>query len=93
MTLAGIVAGQDQEQEQESGGATEKEPTVEVVDYIRGDVDGDRQVTVADLYQMGQYYSGNRSQFAGHPKAADVNGDGRLNLADLAELARQLSGN
>jgi hypothetical protein len=58
--------------------------------FIRGDVDDNMTIDLADLTRLIQYmfFGGPAPKY---PESADVNGDGRLNIADVVFLVRYLA--
>lgn len=59
----------------------------EQLDFIRGDVNGDGQVTVTDLSILKRYLAGNPSGASKFiEKNADLNGDGNITMTDLSQL-------
>ncbi len=64
--------------------------TVEIIEYLPGDINGDGNVNNKDLSALQRY-------FAGWPvevilPACDTNGDGKMNNKDLSNLQRYLAG-
>lgn len=58
-------------------------------DVMKGDVNGDGKVTMADAVYLARYLG----KWSGYPttkEAADVNGDGKVTMADAVYLARHL---
>ena len=53
--------------------------------FLRGDVNGDGNVTVADVTALINLVLGGNASAAAHP-AADMNGDGNLTVADVTAL-------
>jgi hypothetical protein len=58
--------------------------------FIRGDVDDNMKIDLADLTRLIQYmfFGGPAPKY---PESADVNSDGRLNIADVVFLVRYLA--
>ena len=54
--------------------------------FLAGDIDGNGQVTAADLSLLSDYLSGEASFADDQILAADVNRDGNIDRADLAQL-------
>ena len=67
---------------------------VTIVNYIPGDVNGDKKVTVKDVVLTRRLLSGEYGVDASNIKlrAANVNGDMRINSADVIYLRRYLAG-
>lgn len=63
--------------------------TVEVINYIPGDINADSKVNNKDLTRLFQYLSDWDVEVDGH--ALDVNGDGKVNNKDLTRLFQYLS--
>lgn len=63
--------------------------TVEIVDYVPGDVNGDGKVNNKDLGVLQQYL--NEWDVKVVEKAADTNGDGKVNNKDLGLLQQYLN--
>ena len=62
-----------------------------VVEYAKGDVDGNGVVNLLDLTILNQYLAGN-CHFDYIEENLDVNGDGKVNSDDSTALSRLLSG-
>ena len=58
--------------------------------FIRGDVDGDRQVTDSDVTLLSSLLFGGAGVWPENHDAADINDDGRLNFGDLMRLLQFL---
>ena len=58
--------------------------------FIRGDVDGDRQVTDSDVTLLSSLLFGGAGAWPENHDAADINDDGRLNFGDLMRLLSYL---
>jgi hypothetical protein len=58
--------------------------------FIRGDVDGDRQVTDSDVTLLSSLLFGGAGIWPDNHDAADINDDGRLNFGDLMRLLQFL---
>ena len=65
---------------------------VEVVDYMLGDLDGNRTLGMKDVLLLAQYISGQQSVklSAKQLLAADVNEDGEVDLEDVVLLTQWL---
>ena len=57
---------------------------------IKGDVNGDGEVNVADLVAVSNYMAGDDTV---SKEKADVNSDGEVNVADLVAISNIMSGN
>lgn len=68
------------------------EATISVTSTIKGDVNNDGKVTVADAKWVLQASSGSRTLTAEQITAADVNGDGKVTIADAKWLLQVASG-
>lgn len=68
------------------------EATIAVTSTIKGDVNNDGKVTVADAKWVLQASSGSRTLTAEQKNAADVNGDGKVTIADAKWLLQVASG-
>lgn len=68
------------------------EATISVTAAIKGDVNGDGKVTIADAKWVLQASSGSRTLTAEQKIAADVNGDGKVTIADAKWLLQVASG-
>ncbi|MBO4217617.1 MAG: leucine-rich repeat protein [Clostridia bacterium] len=62
---------------------------VTVINYIAGDINGDRTVNVKDLIRLAQYIA--KWDVAVVEAVLDVNGDGTNNVKDLIRLAQYLA--
>ena len=58
--------------------------------FIRGDVDGDRQVTDSDATLLSSLLFGGAGNWPENRDAADLNDDGHLNFGDLMDLLNYL---
>ncbi|MTI80483.1 MAG: hypothetical protein FH758_06290 [Firmicutes bacterium] len=58
----------------------------EVTGPVQGDVNGDGQVTVADVVQVVNFALEKVTPSQGQFNAADINGDGRISVADVVAL-------
>lgn len=67
----------------------EKRYTCVIGDVIKGDVNGDGSVTMADVVYLARYV-GNWGGYSTTKEAADVNGDGNISMADVVYLARHI---
>ena len=67
-------------------------PTVNAAETVKGDINGDGNVTVSDmatirLHLLGKYI------LSGNPfSAADINGDGKVTVSDMATVRLHLLG-
>ena len=57
-------------------------------DYVLGDVNGDGDVNVTDVMEIGQQILGNKPQ----TEAADINSDGEVTVTDQQLLVKQILG-
>lgn len=64
----------------------------ENVDYKLGDVNGDGQITQADLTLVQNYMQGTQALTDKQLKAADVNKDGNINTGDTLLLSKYING-
>lgn len=65
----------------------------EQLGFIRGDVNGDGQVTITDLSVLKRYLAGNPSGSSKFiEKNADLNGDGNITMTDLSQLQQLIMG-
>ena len=62
---------------------------VTVVDYVPGDINGDRKVNSKDLTRLLKYIS--HEDVEVNEAALDVNGDGKVNSKDLTRLLKYIS--
>ena len=67
-----------------------KEEVIPVLDYLRGDINGDGRVNTKDLTRLLKYISDDSTPVV--LKACDVNGDGEINSKDLTRLMKYISG-
>lgn len=65
---------------------------VEGVDYVLGDVNGDGQITQADVDLVNEFYVGTASLTDKQLKAADVNKDGKITPADATKILQYIAG-
>ena len=63
---------------------------VEVIDYLKGDINGDGKVNNRDVARLMQYLAGWDVEYV--VAALDVNGDGKVNNRDAARLQQYLAG-
>jgi len=70
----------------------EDQPLSERFPFLRGDVDGDGQLTLSDAVSLLQYLFGGQPLSSNQPclDAADVNDDGRLDISDGITLLEHL---
>ena len=59
--------------------------TITIEDYVKGDVDGDGTIDLADAVLVINYYVG-KTVTTFNAKAADVDGDGVIDLADAVKI-------
>ena len=59
---------------------------------ILGDVDGDGEVTVADVTRIQKYLAGYEMPYGFNLEAADADGDGNVTVADATRIQRFLAG-
>ncbi|MBQ7118591.1 MAG: InlB B-repeat-containing protein [Oscillospiraceae bacterium] len=64
---------------------------VSVVDYLPGDLDGDRIVNTRDIVMLRRHVAGGYDQIL-NESAADVNNDMRTNTADIVLVRRYIAG-
>ena len=64
---------------------------INVIDYIRGDINGDGIVSMKDVTRLTNYL--NDPSAAVIDKALDVNGDGVINIKDITRLVEYLNNN
>lgn len=57
----------------------------------KGDINGDRKVTITDLVQLSQYLAELRELTPYQLYRADMNGDGVIDILDLALLQIELA--
>ena len=65
----------------------------ETGDFIPGDVDGDGQVTIADIIKVVNAILGSGTLTVEELAAADVNGNGRVDAGDLTAIIQSAHGN
>ena len=63
---------------------------IEIIDYIKGDINGDGKVNNRDAARLMQYLAGWDVEYVN--AALDVNGDGKVNNRDAARLMQYLAG-
>ena len=68
-----------------------KGTTIQIIDFIIGDVNGNSDVTIADALLVARY-SANLVVNSFIEVAADVNTDGKINIADALLIARKAAG-
>jgi hypothetical protein len=67
-----------------------RELTLNLSSTIRGDVNGDGQVGIADIVAVTGYMAGTNSNVS--LAAADVNGDGQVGIADIVAITDIMAG-
>ena len=67
-----------------------KEEEIPVLDYLRGDINGDGAVDTKDLTRYQKYLADGSTPVV--EKALDVNGDGGPGVDDLVRLLKYLAG-
>ena len=72
--------------------AAYKAGEVEVVSGILGDINGDKDITIADVVLLNRYVLGKASLDSGKKKLADINSDGDVTIGDVVLLNRQVLG-
>ena len=66
--------------------------TVSVVEFTRGDIDGDGVIGMKDLGALRKYFAGGYDAGNFVMEAADLDGDGVVTMKDLGVLRRYLAG-
>lgn len=69
-----------------------KLPDISDTEYTLGDVNGDGQITQADLTLVQNYMTDTQPLTDKQLKAADVNKDGKINSGDTYKFAQYLNG-
>lgn len=64
--------------------------TLEIVDYLPGDINDDGSVDIKDQIRLLKYLAGNKVEV--NEKALDVNGDGSVDIKDQIRLLKYLAG-
>ena len=64
--------------------------SLDILEFLVGDINGDDEVNVKDLILLAQYYAGWDVDI--NIPAMDINGDGETNVKDLIRLAQYLAG-
>ena len=64
-----------------------KNGTVSVVDYVPGDLNGDKKVNSGDIIMLRRHIAGNYEQTI-NESAANVNGDDKINAGDIIAIRR-----
>ncbi|MFR7414377.1 MAG: cohesin domain-containing protein [Anaerobutyricum hallii] len=72
--------------------AAYKAGEVEVVSGILGDINGDKDITIADVVLLNRYVLGKASLNSDKKKLADINSDGDVTIGDVVLLNRQVLG-
>ena len=72
--------------------AAYKAGEVEVVSGILGDINGDKDITIADVVLLNRYVLGKVSLNSDKKKLADINSDGDVTIGDVVLLNRQVLG-
>lgn len=67
--------------------------TTEPTGVLRGDINGDGDVTINDLLAMRQYLAGNITLTDSQMQAADLNKDNDVTINDLLAMRQYLAGN
>ncbi|MDO4963115.1 MAG: InlB B-repeat-containing protein [bacterium] len=66
---------------------------VEYTNIVRGDLNGDGLVDIADLAKMYNHYKGNITMEGAYHKAASITTDDTVDIADLAKMYNYYKGN
>lgn len=64
--------------------------SLDILEFLVGDINGDDEVNVKDLILLAQHYAGWDVDI--NIPAMDINGDGETNVKDLIRLAQYLAG-
>ena len=72
--------------------AAYKAGEVEVISGILGDINGDKDITIADVVLLNRYVLGKASLDSDKKKLADINSDGDVTIGDVVLLNRQVLG-
>ena len=72
--------------------AAYKAGEVEVIRGILGDINGDKDITIADVVLLNRYVLGKASLDSDEKKLADINSDGDVTIGDVVLLNRQVLG-
>ena len=72
--------------------AAYKAGEVEVIRGILGDINGDKDITIADVVLLNRYVLGKASLDSDKKKLADINSDGDVTIGDVVLLNRQVLG-
>ena len=72
--------------------AAYKAGEVEVISGILGDINGDKDITIADVVLLNRYVLGKASLDSDKKKFADINSDGDVTIGDVVLLNRQVLG-
>lgn len=72
--------------------AAYKAGEVEVISGILGDINGDKDITIADVVLLNRYVLGKVSLNSDKKKLADINSDGDVTIGDVVLLNRQVLG-
>ena len=72
--------------------AAYKAGEVEVVSGILGDINGDKDITIADVVLLNRYVLGKASLNSDKKELADINSDGDVTIGDVVLLNRQVLG-
>ena len=72
--------------------AAYKAGEVEVVSGILGDINGDKDITIADVVLLNRYVLGKARLDSDKKKLADMNSDGDVTIGDVVLLNRQVLG-
>ena len=70
--------------------AAYKAGEVEVISGILGDINGDKDITIADVVLLNRYVLGKVSLNSDKKKLADINSDGDVTIGDVVLLNRQV---
>lgn len=64
----------------------------DAVEYILGDVSGDKKINVTDITKAAAHVKGKKLLDAAARKRADTNGDGVINVTDVTKIAAHVKG-